>query len=62
MFGVEVSEVFHHLPAMEQAIDETDKQVFVYFRAEQFLETEVGVRVGVSVFEVSAFHNRICFL
>jgi hypothetical protein len=34
---------------MEQAIDETDKQVFVYLGAEQFLETEVGIRVDVSV-------------
>ena len=43
---------------MEQAVDEADKQVFVYLCTEQFLETEVGVRVDVSVFEVSAFHNR----
>jgi len=35
---------------MEQAVDEADEQVFVDFGAEQFLETEIGVRIDITVF------------
>ena len=50
VFRVEISQVFHHLLAMEQAVDEADEQVFVDFGAEQFLETEIGVRIDITVF------------
>ena len=57
VFSIEVSQVCDDLFPVQQAIDETDKEFLIYFRTEKLLETEVGIRVDVSVFQVSAVHK-----
>jgi hypothetical protein len=40
--------------SLQECIEETDEQVFVDFRPEEFLESEVGIEIDVS------FSERIC--
>ena len=61
MLRIEVGQVFHHFFSVQEAVDEADEQVLVYFGAEQFLESEVGIGVDVSVAEFSSVHNCRCF-
>jgi hypothetical protein len=40
--------------SLQERIEETDKQVFVDFRPEEFLESEVGIEIDIS------FSERMC--
>ena len=61
MLRIEVGQVFHHFLSVQEAVDEADEQVLVDFGAEQFLESEVGVGVDVSVAKFSAVHKSMYF-
>ena len=62
VFRVEVSQVRDHFFSAKQTVDEADEQVLVHLGAEQFLESEVCVRVDVSVFEFPKFHEVVLFM
>lgn len=61
MLRIEVGQVFHHFLSVQEAVDEADEQVLVDFGTKQFLESEVGVGVDVSVAEFSAVHKSMYF-
>ena len=61
MLGVEIIKVAYHFLAAKQAVDETYQKFLVYFRAEKHLETEVGIRIDISVACETVFnHSSMC--
>ena len=53
LFTVEIGKVAYDLLPIEHRIKETDEQVLVDLRAEQFLEREISIKVDVSLVEVT---------
>jgi Na+/H+ antiporter NhaA len=47
--AVEVLYVLDDLLVVKQGVQETDEQVLVHLRTEKFFETEVGIRIDVSL-------------
>ena len=55
MFAVEIRDVPDDFMTVEKRIEEADEQVFVHLRAEQLLETEVGVGIDIAFLSM---HSR----
>ena len=62
VFGIQVSQVFHHFLSVEKGVDEAYQQFLVHFCPEQLLESEVGVRVYVSGSLVVIVHGRSLYV
>ena len=63
MFRVQVLHIgYLLLAAVKQSIEETDEQVLVHFCTEEFLETEIGIRIDVAAcvhFAVSVLFSNL---
>ena len=59
VFGVQVGDVLYLFPSVQQGVEEADEQFLVYFRTEQLLECEVGIKVDVSFYDSFRAHKRM---
>ena len=57
VFRVQVGDVADFLTALQQGIQETDKQILVDFRTEQFLEREIRIKIDVSFVNTFRTHG-----
>ena len=48
LFGIQICKVCNFLMTLQQGIQETDEQILIHFRPEQFLEGKVSIEVDIS--------------
>ena len=58
MLHIKVSQVFYSLLAVQKGVQEANQEILVHVRPENLLESEVGIRIDVTVANTFGSHSK----